>query len=403
MTPPRENSAEDEELTLLDVLIVLAKHKRMVVGMPAVITVITALILLVVPNVYTATARIMPPQQNQSMAAAALAAATGFAGGLASPIGGLIGLKNPNDLYVAILRSDTIADHMIKRFSLRELYNVETFVDARKALDRASNITSGKDGLIVIDVDNEDPKRAADMANAYVEELDRLTQNLAVTDASQRRLFFERELKDVRESLASAETRLQNTQEKTGLIQPEGQSRAIFEAFADLRARVAAKEIELAAMRSFATANNPAYLRGREELKGLHAQLSKLERSQPNEGQGNILVPTTRVPEAGLEYLRRVRDVKYQETLFELLSKQYELAKIDEAKDAALIQVVDTATPPDRKSKPKRTVILLLTTAAAVLIAGLWAFLRESFERSRRQPEQAERLNLLMSYLRRWR
>jgi tyrosine-protein kinase Etk/Wzc len=241
--------------------------------------------------------------------------------------------------------------------------------------------------------------RAAEIANAYVEELDKLTNSLAVTEAAQRRLFFERQLKQAKDDLTEAEIALKLTQEKTGLIKLDDQGRAIIEAVATLRAQIAAKEVELRALRSFATEQNPDYVRNQQQLAGLRAELIKLERSHTS-GAGDILVPTGKVPEAGLEYVRKFRDVKYYEAIFELLAKQFEVAKIDEAKDAAIIQVVDKAIKMDRKSRPKRAVIAIAATSIGAFIAVVWAFLKEASEQARRNPNQARRLELLRNYLR---
>jgi tyrosine-protein kinase Etk/Wzc len=394
---------DDEESALLNFLITLAKHKRIVGGLPLLAGIVAAITLLILPNVYTGTARVMPPQPGQSAAVAAFGALATAAGGMGTALGPALGLKNPNDLYVGMLKGHTVADRMIERFELKKRFNTDTLVDTRKALDKATSIRAGRDGLIVIEVDDEDPKIAAAMANAYVEELDRLSQQIAVTEASQRRLFFERELVGVREKLAATEAALRATQEKTGLIQLEGQARAIFDAFADLRARIAAKEVELASIRTFATTHNPSYLRGQQELLSLRGQLDKLERVQPEQnGKGNILVPTAQVPEAGLEYLRRVRDMKYHEALHELLARQYEIAKIEEAKDAALIQLVDRALPPDRRSKPMRGVILVSTVCAAALLAMLLAVFLEAMEKARSTPGGTRRITILKNHLRFW-
>ena len=243
---------------------------------------------------------------------------------------------------------------------------------------------------------------AASIANAYVEELDRLSQTLAVTEAAQRRLFFEKQLKKTKEDLVTAEVAMKETQERTGLIQLDKQGGAMIEAVANLRAQVAAKEVELAAMRAYATEQNPDYRQVREVVAGLRAQLAKVERNNVV-GNGDVMVPTGKIPEAGLEYMRKMREVKYQETLFELLSKQFEIAKIDEAKDAATIQVVDKALPPEKKSKPKRALIVLLTTMMAFFVGILLAFFREASERASQDAESLERMNLLRRYIRRGR
>jgi uncharacterized protein involved in exopolysaccharide biosynthesis len=301
--------------------------------------------------------------------------------GFGGSIGSAFGLKNPNDLYVGILKGHTIADHLIQRFDLRALYEQNTLMETRKALQSVTNVSAGRDGLIVIEVDDTDPKRAAEISNAYVEELDKLTQQLAISEAAQRRLFFDRQLKTAREKLAQAEVALRGTQEKTGLIQLDGQAKAIFDIYTEMRARIAAKEVELASLRTFATEQNPDVMRAAQELASLRSEASKLEKARERRRDGDILVPTGNVAEAGVEFGRRVRELKYSETLFELLAKQFEIAKIDEAKDAIIIQVVDRAISPDHKSKPKR---FLITAIAGVVSFLLTAVLALGFGASER-------------------
>jgi uncharacterized protein involved in exopolysaccharide biosynthesis len=386
-------AGEDDEISLLDLLIVLAKHKKMIAVVTFGAAILSVVVSLLLPNIYTATAKVLPPQQSQSAAAIML----GQLSGLAGLTGSSLGIKNPNDLYVGMLKSRTVADNIIGRFELQRLYDQGTMVETRKELANNSSINTGKDGLITIEFDDEDPKRAAAVANAYFEELDKLTQSLAVTEAAQRRLFFERQLKQAKEELSNAEVALKMTQEKTGLIKLDDQGRAIIEAVAALRGQISAKEVELRAMRTFTTDKNPDYVRVQQQLAGLRTELTKLERAQLS-GKGDILLPTGKVPEAGLEYLRKFRDVKYNETIFELLAKQFEAAKIDEAKEAAIIQVVDQAIVLDRKSKPKRALIVIMTTLVASLLAVLWALLREAQDRASHDPVQAARLATLRRY-----
>jgi uncharacterized protein involved in exopolysaccharide biosynthesis len=264
-------------------------------------------------------------------------------------------------------------------------------VETRNRLADRTLLVAGKDGLISVGFDDEDPKRAADVANAYVEELDKLTQMLAVTEAAQRRLFFERQLKQAKTDLSIAEVALQVTQEKTGLIKLDDQGKAIIEAVAGLRAQISAKEVELRAMRTFATEQNSDYVRTENQLAALRAELMKLERAQIS-GGGNVLLPTGKVPQAGLEYLRKLRDVKYFETMFELLARQLEAAKIDEAREAAVIQVVDRAVPPDRKSRPNRALIVVAATVAAAFLGLVLALLRAAYSRASNSAVGAARL-----------
>ena len=387
-------AAQDEEINVLDLLVILAKHKILIFAVTFGGALLAVIYSLLLPNVYTGTAKILPPQQSQSTAAMLL----GQLGGLAGIAGGSLGIKNPNDLYVGMLKSRTVADNIIRRFDLQKLYEKETLVQTRKSLADNTSASAGKDGLIAIDFDDEDPKRAAAIANAYVDQLHKLTQSLAVTEAAQRRLFFERQLNQAREDLSNAEVALKVTQEETGLIKLDDQGRAIIEAVATLRAQISAKEVELRAMRTFSTEQNPDHVRAQQQLAGLRTELAKLERSQVS-GQGDILLPTGRVPEAGLEYLRKLRDVKYYEAMYELLARQFEVAKIDEAKDAAIVQVVDEAVPPDRKSKPKRALIVIAATFVAGFIALLVVAWRELRERASRDPVLASRLGALRHHL----
>jgi len=394
--PPSTSDKQDDEISLLDILIVLAKHKKLVFGLPLAAAVLAGLITLLMSNIYTATARILPPQQNQAAATALLAQFGGVVTGL-SPSS--LGLKNPAELYVGMLRSRTVADALIDRFKLRDLYGKNTLVETRKKLAELSDISAGRDGIISIAVDDKDPKRAAAIANAYVDQLDKLTQGLALTDAAQRRLFYGHQLKATKEELANAEVELRKTQEATGLIQPDEQGKAIITAIATLKAGVIQKEAEIAGMGSFATPQNPDYVQAREALVSLKAQLADMQKKHNINLDGSVLVPTGNIPQAGLDYVRKLREVKYQQELFELLAKQYELAKMDEAKDAAIIQVVDRAVAPDRKSKPRRVLIILLAGLFALFFAAFLAYLRDVYARAARDPVRAVRIKTLRQFL----
>ncbi|MGH9427309.1 MAG: GNVR domain-containing protein, partial [Terriglobia bacterium] len=299
------------------------------------------------------------------------------------------------DLYIGMLKSRTVADNLIQRFDLNKLYEQKFQSDTRKMLERLTQINAGKDGIITIEVDDKDPKRAAALANAYVDELYKLTQTLAVTEASQRRLFFERQFAQTRENLARAEMAARQALEKGGLANVDAQSRGILETTAKLRAQISAKEIELSAMRTFATGRNPDLVRGQEELVAMKGELAKIEGATGITGNARGSAAAL-----GLDNVRLLREVKYNEALYELLAKQYELARIDEANDAAIIQVLDKALEPEKKSKPKRALIVILTALVAGFFAIIWAFIREAGERARQNPQQAERLETLRRYVR---
>lgn len=354
-----------DEIDLGRLICELWQGKRAVMLSIAGCTVAALAIALSMPPVFTARSSVMPPQQQSS----GLAAALGSLGALAG-VGGGSALKNPNDLYVGILKSQNVADNLIKRFDLKMRYEVETITEARLVLEKIVSIQSAKSGLIEIVVEDKDPAFAAKLANAYIDELKRVNQSLAVTDAAKRRFFFERQVKDVRADLASAESRLEQLQKSTGLILPEGQVSGVIKATADLKARIAAKEVQLATMRSFATDKNPDFIRTQEELAALRAQLQQF--SSTGRDEAGLLPGAARLPEKGLAYIRALREVKYQEALLEVMAKQYELARMEEARDSSLIQVLDVATPPDRKSGPKRAMIAMVGTLLGALLGTVY-------------------------------
>lgn len=374
----------DDEISLLDLLIVLVRHKRLLIGLPVAFAALALAYGLIAKPVFEAKTTILPPQQQQSSAAAMLSSLGGLAGGA----GAALGIKNPNDLYIAMLQSRAVADKLITRFKLNDVYEAKTMTDVRNHLAASSKIASGKDGLIAIAVEDYSPQLAAQIANAYVEELRALSKTLAVTEAGQRRQFFENQLNKSRQDLASAEIALKQTQEKTGVLQLEAQGKATMEALANLRAQIAARQVQLAAMKNFATEQNPDYQRVRAELSGLQQQMSALTKGGKDD---DVLVSRAKAPGIAVEYIRKARDLKYQETLFELIAKQYEVAKLDEAKDGASIQILDAATPPERKSKPRRGLLILLAGAGGFFLACIGAFVLEALNKSRADSESSRR------------
>ncbi len=390
---------DGNEIDILDLLIVLAKRKRLILQVTAGIAILATIIALLLPNRYTATATIMPPQQTQSTSAMLMSQLAGSGlGSLVSLAGKDLGLKNPNDLYIGMLKSRTVENAIIAKFDLQKLYDKKRLSDARAELENATAITSGKDGLIDVSFEDKDPNRAAEIANSYVDGLRNLTQHLAVTEASQRRLFFERQLQQAKDDLANAEVALKDTQQKTGMFQLDSQSKAMIEAVGRIRAQIAAKEVQLQAMGSFATEQNPEYIMARQELVGLRTQLAKFEQQQPS-GSGDPLLATGKIPAIGLEYVRRFREVKYREAIFELLAKQYEAAKLDEAREAAVIQVVDIAVPPDKQSWPHRGTIIAIALICGVLAGIVWALGAEIMKGLRGKGPISKQLSELKSHL----
>jgi len=388
----------DDEISLLDILIVLVRRKRVILKITAAFLIVGLVSALVMPKVYTATTSVLPPQQGSSMSSAIMSQ-IGSLGSLGALAGASVGLKNPNDMYVAMFKSRTVEDAMIQRFGLMAEYHQKYMSTARKAFEGHATVESGtKDNLIHISVDDKNPNRAAEMANAYVEEYRRLSEHLAIGEAAQRRLFFEQQLEQAKDNLANSEEALKITQQKTGMIQLDSQARALIQSAAELRAQITAKEVQLQAMRTYATGQNSDVVQAQEELDGLRTELAKLGGNADDSSAG-LIMPKGQVSQAGIEYVRKLRDVKYYETIFEILARQFELAKLDEAKEGALIQVVDPAIVPDYKSAPKRALITVIATIAGLFIGIFVAFFREGMERLRRDPEQSERLSILRKAL----
>ena len=392
--PSALHDEQNNEISLLDLLIILARRKWLILKFTFGFALIALIISLLLPKRYTALTTVLPPQQNSSLSSA-LMSQIGNLGSLGALAGSSMGLKNPNDMFVAMFKSRTVEDAMIERFGLMQEYHQKYMSTARKAFEGHATVESGtKDNLIRISVEDKDPKRASEMANAYVEEYRRLSQHLAISEASQRRLFFEQQLEQAKDNLANAEEALKETQQKTGMIQLDSQARALIESAAQLRAQITAKEVQLQGMRTYGTNENADVVQAQQELDSMRAQLAKLGGST-DDTSGGLILPRGQVPQVGVEYIRKLRDVKYRETIFEILARQFELAKLDEAKEGALIQVVDPAIVPDYKSFPKRGLITVVAAIAGMFIGIFVALFKEGMERLRQDPEQSERLNVL--------
>jgi tyrosine-protein kinase Etk/Wzc len=385
----------EDEIDLLDLLIALARRKRLIAAATVGSAVLAAIISLLVPNRYTATTKVLPPQQAQSSAAMLMTQLAGNGlGPLAAMAGKDLGLKSPNDIYVGMLKSRTVQDGLIAQFDLSRVYREKKISDTRKELERASDIVSSKEGLIEVSVEDKNPQRAAALANAYVDQLRKLTQRLAVTEASQRRLFFEQQVEQAKGDLATAELDLKNTEQKTGMIHLDAQARAIIEAVGTLRAQIAAREVELQGMRSFATDQNPDVILQERQVAAWREQLTSLEKQQAT-SDGDPIVATGKMPATLLEYKGRFREARYREIIFELMAKQYEAAKLDEAKQAAVIQVLDPAVEPDKKSSPKRLLIGVVGLLVGFLSSVFYSVLQEGIRRISRNAEEADRVQLL--------
>jgi tyrosine-protein kinase Etk/Wzc len=373
MNPAKQSSLqEDDTISVLDILEVLAENARLLVFGPLIVGLAALAWSYTITPTFTASTRIMTPQQQQSVASALLSQMGAFSGMAAAAYG----YRDPADMYVSLIQSRTIADRIVERFKLMEKYETDSREAARNNLMGSTTVSAGKDGLITITVVDPDPKHAAAVANAYVEELTRLMGSLAVTEAQQRRLFFEKELARTKENLVRAEVALGGTGVSESLLKfnPE----TMGEGIVTLRAQVVAKEVQLASMRGYLTENSPDFRQARQELTALRAQLAKAGNNPPAGGNA--------------DYINRYREFKYFEVLFEQLARQYEVAKIDESREGKAIQVVDAAEPPERKSKPQKAKIAILYTLASGFALLLFVFVRRAIQNAGKNPESAAKL-----------
>lgn len=360
--------ADIDEINLLEIAATIKENLWLLLIGPAVAGMVALAASFLIPPTYTAKTQFLPPQQSSGGMAAAMFQSLGALGGLA---GAAAGIKNPTDQYVSFLRSESVERGMVERFKLKEKYGATLTVDAIRSLEGNTKITAGKDGLIVIEVDDLDAKAAADLANGYLDELGKLLNRVAVTEAQQRRAFYESQLQKTRKQLIAAQTALQRSGIREGTLRAE--PRAAAEAYAELKAQVTEAEVALTSMRGRLTDQSSEMRMARARLNALRQQLTKAE--------------TTDNSEVDDSYIANYRDFKYQESLFEIFAKQFELAKLDEAKEGASIQVVDVALPPERKSKPRKSVIASATTVITAFGLLIFVFARQAWRKTNQEKK----------------
>jgi tyrosine-protein kinase Etk/Wzc len=371
------------QLDLLDVLLVFARRKRLILGWALAGLVIAIIALLRAPTLYRSQATIMPPQQEQSSSAllSQLGALTAF-----SAVGSNLGLKNPADLYVAILQTNLVADNMVDRFHLMDVYKIPDRDGAAGMLRKRSKFEAGKDGLMQIIVEDKDPRRAATLANGYADELFNQNNRLAIGSASQRRLFFEQQLAQEKDHLADAEVALKQTQQSTGVLQLSGQAQNIIGQEANIQANITSHEVQLGALLSSSTEQNPEVVRLRTEVAGLREQLQQLQ-----QGTNGDMLSQREFPAAGLEYIRKERDMQYHQTLYDLLARQLEAARIDEAKATPTVQMVDPPQVPKVRSWPKPLVFILVGLVAGTMLGCIRVTVVYLYEYAETDPRLRDR------------
>ncbi len=374
---------------LTDLLTWIGEGKRLIGGVTLLAALIALAVALLLKPVYTARATFLAPGSQQQSGSAAALAALGALGGL----GGMAGLasKTPDELYVALLKSDSVDRPLAERFDLLDRYEQKNFEALRKTMRDYIRVTSDKkSGLISVEVDDKSPTFAAELANAHADAINKVLGRLAISEAQLRRVFFEQQLKDTKENLVKAEHEMQMVQQKTGVIVLDKQAEALIAGAAQVRALIAEREVQLKVLRTWATEQNPDVHRLNSELSALRAELARMESDKGGKPGSAVDMPVGKIPAAALDYIRAKRELKLQETLMESMVRQYEIAKLDEAKEGPALQQVDVAHPPDYKSKPSRALIVLASALLALLASSAFVVVRRYSRLAREQdPESA--------------
>jgi uncharacterized protein involved in exopolysaccharide biosynthesis len=376
--PPHAEDIDD--IDWFGLLQVVADNLRLLVLAPLAAGLLALGYTYTQPHTFVATTKFLPPQQQQS-AAASMLQSLGNIGGLGSLVGGAAGIKNPGDQYVTFLKSRRVQDALIDRFKLTERYNAPDRDETRLALGRNVQIVNGLDGLIAITATEGDPQFAASLANAHVEELGRLLASIAVTEAQQRRAFFEKQLTTAKDNFAAAEQVLKSSAISSAILKVTPGS--AIAPIATLKATIAAQEIKLASMRGYLTESAPDFKLAQTEMAALRSQLAQFEKAEPANSN------------ADTDYTAKYRNYKYYETLVELFTKQYEIARVDESREGAVIQVLDAAEPPSKRASAKRAQWAISASLGMGLFLLLVIFIRHGIHCAAQNPEKAKQMDKL--------
>ncbi len=381
-TPAQPESPEASENTVAH-LRLLWVQRRLLYHVALYSMLASVLVALLIPSRYESTARLMPPDSPSTSSGLAMAAAamTGNAGGLGSIASDFLGLKSTSDIFVGILNSRTAQDKLIQQFDLKKLYWDRRMEDARKDLaDHTAISVDRKSQIIAVTVTDRNPQRAAAMSQAYVEELNHLVAELSTSSARRERIFLEERLQGVNKDLESAEKEFSQFASKNTAIDVKAQGVAMVEAAAVLQGQLIAAQSESEGLRQIYSDNNVRVRSVKARIDELQHQLEKLGgkgestttvSTQPSES----MYPSIRkLPLLGVAYADLYRRTKIQEAVLEALTKEYEMAKVQEAKEIPTVKVLDAAIVPDKKSFPPRLLIIFLGTFLALAIAVVWIF-----------------------------
>jgi uncharacterized protein involved in exopolysaccharide biosynthesis len=379
--------AQEEPVRLLPYLQVLWQRRRFLLRAMVGAFLASALVAILIPNRYHAVTRLMPPDTQSTAGLGLLAAMAGkggiggFSGGIATD---LLGVKSSGALFVGIVGSQTVQDRVIREFDLQRIYRDSKIEDARNELAAHTDIAEDrKSGIITIGVTDRDPKRAAAIAHAYVDELDRLVAQVSTSSARRERIFLEERLKTVKAELDSTAKNFSNFASKNTAIDIPAQGKAMVEAAANLQGRLIAAQAELSGLQQIYTNNNVRVRAAEARVNELQQKLNELGRGDLADGskEENALYPSIRrLPILGVTYADLFLQTKIQATVFELLTQQYETAKVQEAKEIPSVKVLDAPVVPTKKSFPPRTVLTILGTLIGLAVAITWVFAKTGWD-----------------------
>lgn len=347
-----------------------------------------ALIALLIPSRFESTVQLMPPDSQSNSGIAMLAALAAKSGsGVGAIAGDVLGIKSSGSLFMGILRSRTVGDRLVDRFELKKVYRNKLDEDARKELAQNTGVSEDrKSGIITLTVSDRDRRRARAMAMAYVEELNRLVAELSTSSAHRERVFLEERLAAVKQDLDQASRELGEFSSKNATIDVKEQGRAMVEAAATLQGELIAAESQRRALEAIYTPNNVRVRAAQAQAAELRRQLEKIggkgdETDVKDDNNPGSLYPSLRkLPLLGMKYADLYRRAKIQEVVFETLTQQYEIAKVQEAKETPSVKMLDEANLPERRSFPPRTLIAVLCGFAVLLAASAWMVARQRWE-----------------------
>jgi uncharacterized protein involved in exopolysaccharide biosynthesis len=389
---------ENEKIDLASYLLVLVKYRKFIILNFITICVVVAGISLLFPNWYTAKTTILPPEKqglSLGLSSSLLSGLSSLGGGMSLPL-----MATPSDVYAAIAKSRSVAEEVIQAEDLSQYYDLKSMEQTLKEVWGHLSVSVGDEGMVAIAYEDKNPTKAASIANAFALKLDEVNRRTFTSKAKNSRLFIEERLGQTKKDLAAAEENLRNFQQENKAIAIDEQTKAAIGAAADLQAQLVLVELELNVL-SKNVEDTPELRQLQFKRQEILKQLEKLEKGGKGREAGLLGVPFEKVPDLTLEYARLFRELKIQETVFELLTAEYEKAKIEESKDTPTIQVLDRAVPPERKSKPKRSFMVVFAGGFSLLFSIFFVFFREFMEKSRlKNPEEYHRLQMVYATLR---